>query len=83
MLHNKSYISLVPIRSQCKMAYPGVGIKASIPAYHRFRNGKEILVMLEKRRYENEVGLPLSSKVRVDVANPLAGIGIRFCVLRK
>lgn len=65
------------------MAYFGVGIKASILPYHRFRVGRKILVMLESRRYENEVGLPLFSEVKVDVANPLAGIGMFFSVLRK
>lgn len=66
------------------MAYPGVVIEASIPAYyHRLRVGRKILVMLGNRRYENKVGLQLSSEVRVDIANPLADIVIPFSVLRK
>lgn len=65
------------------MACAGIGIRASVLAYHRFRAGREILAMLENRRYENKEGLPLSSEVGVDVANSLAGIGMLFSVLRK
>lgn len=65
------------------MTFLGVDIKASIPAYHRLRVGRKILVMLGHRRYENELGLPLSSEVRADIANPLADIVMLFSVLRK
>lgn len=65
------------------MVCGGIGIKVSVFVYYRFRVGREILVMLENRRYENKEGLLFFFEVGVDVVNFLVGIGMFFSVLRK
>lgn len=64
------------------MACSVVGINASFPVYHIFRAQRKILAVLENRRCEKKVGLPLFSE-EVDVAKCLADVGMRFSFLRK